>query len=382
MKKITFLVLHLGYGGAEQAVISEANLLCERYAVEIISFYKLLEKPAFTLDPRVHVVYLTEGIKPNRDELKKAIAEKAFFYLIKEGIRSAQILYWRTKKMRMAIQKSDADIIISSRYLYHKLLVDNAKENVICIAQEHNQHNNDEKYIQQQINAVKNMDYFMPVSQDLTDFYSERLFGEKVKCKYIAHHLEKLPEKLSTLSEKNIISVGRLSKEKGFGELIEVFREIHEAKSEYKLHIIGDGDEKVMLEKKISDYNLQDYVILHGFQGKDYIEKIMYQSSLYIMTSYTESFGLVLIEAQSYGIPCVAYDSAQGAKEIIRSGVNGILVQNRDRKRMVAEVLKLLRESDYRKSMGTESRKSAEKYSKSNIAKQWYDFIDMLGETE
>ena len=49
---------------------------------------------------------------------------------------------------------------------------------------------------------------------------------------------------------------------------------------------------------------------------------------------------------------------------------------------MVAEVLKLLRESDYRKSMGTESRKSAEKYSKSNIAKQWYDFIDMLGETE
>lgn len=382
MKKIAFLVLHLGYGGAEQAVISEANLLCERYAVEIISFYKLLEKPAFDLDSRVQVVYLTEGIKPNRDELKKAIAEKAVFHLIKEGARSAQTLYWRTKKMKMAIQKSDADIIISSRYLYHKLLVDNAKENVICIAQEHNHHNDDEKYIQQQINAVKNMDYFMPVSRDLTDFYSERLFGEKVKCKYIAHHLETLPEKISTLSGKNIISVGRLSKEKGFGELIEVFREIHEGDSEYKLHIIGDGDEREVLEKKISEYKLQDDIILHGFQGKDYIEKVMYQSSVYMMTSFTESFGLVLIEAQSYGIPCVAYDSAQGAKEIIKSGINGILIPDRDRTQMVSETLKLLTDYDYRKSMGNESRKNAEKYSKKNIANQWYDFIDKIGGTE
>ena len=382
MKKITFLVLHLGYGGAEQAVISEANILAERYEVEIICFYKLLDKPAFYLDSRVKVTYLTEGIKPNRDEIKNAITEKNVLRIAKEGIKSIQILHWRTSKMRKAIRRCDADVIISSRYLYHKLLVKNAKKSVICIAQEHNHHNNDEKYIRQQIDAVKNMDYFMPVSQELTDFYRKRLVGEKVKCKYISHYLETMPVKQSELSGKNIVSVGRLSKEKGFEELIEVFHEIYKLDSECTLHIIGDGDEKSMLEKLILKYNLQDQVVLHGFQGKAYIEKIMYHSALYIMTSYTESFGLVLIEAQSYGVPCIAYDSAQGAKEIIASGVNGVLISNRDRKSMVSEALKLLTCSEYRRRMGKESRKNAEKYSRENIAKRWYEFIDMLGERE
>ena len=67
-------MLHLGYGGAEQAVIAQANLLVEKYNVEIISFYKLYENPAFEVDPRIEIKYLTENVKPNREEIKKAIS--------------------------------------------------------------------------------------------------------------------------------------------------------------------------------------------------------------------------------------------------------------------------------------------------------------------
>ena len=74
MKKITFLMLHLGYGGAEQAVIAQANLLVEKYNVEIISFYKLYENPAFEVDPRIEIKYLTENVKPNREEIKKSLS--------------------------------------------------------------------------------------------------------------------------------------------------------------------------------------------------------------------------------------------------------------------------------------------------------------------
>ena len=246
-KKIVFLALHLSYGGTERAIISEANMLVKRYEVEIISFYHLCDKPAFEVDPRVKITYLTEGLKPNRDEIKNAIKSKRPLQLLKECSKSIKILYLRTTSMKKAIKKSNGDVLISTRYLYHKLVTENAKDGVVCIAQEHNHHNNNEEYIKKQIESVKQMDYFMPVSQELTDFYADRLSETTVKCKYIPHSLDYIPEKVSDLRGKSIISVGRLSPEKNYEELIKVFKQLCVEDTEWTLNIIGDGVEKEKL---------------------------------------------------------------------------------------------------------------------------------------
>ena len=86
-KKIVFLALHLSYGGTERAIISEANMLVKRYEVEIISFYHLCDKPAFEVDPRVKITYLTEGLKPNRDEIKNAIKSKDLYNYLKNVVK-------------------------------------------------------------------------------------------------------------------------------------------------------------------------------------------------------------------------------------------------------------------------------------------------------
>ena len=104
----------------------------------------------------------------------------------------------------------------------------------------------------------------------------------------------------------------------------------------------------------------------------------MYQPSIYVMTSLTESFGLVLIEAQSFGIPCIAYDCAQGAKEIIQSYKNGILIEKHSQSQMVKELEKLISDYNYRKKIGEEGKKNALKYSKESVATLWYDFIDSM----
>ena len=62
MKKVSILSLHLGYGGIEKSVIALANLLCEKYDVEIACSYKLYDKPAFFIDKRVNVKYLTNKV--------------------------------------------------------------------------------------------------------------------------------------------------------------------------------------------------------------------------------------------------------------------------------------------------------------------------------
>ena len=68
MKKVTILALHMGYGGIENAIASLANLLCEKYDVEILSVYRLYNEPVFELDERIKVNYIS-NIKPNKKEM-------------------------------------------------------------------------------------------------------------------------------------------------------------------------------------------------------------------------------------------------------------------------------------------------------------------------
>ena len=374
MKKIAILALHLGFGGTERAVISEANLLSDFCQVEIYCLYRLTEQPAFTVNERVKVTYLSKGLRPNKEELRAAFRSKNPFRILKEGFRSAWILFLRRFLMICAVRKSDADIMISSRYLYHKLLTRHAREGVICIAQEHNHHNNDPKYIKNQLHAIEEMDYFMPVSQELTDFWTP-LMPLGVKCRYIPHHLEYLPDNLSPLTEKNIVSVGRLTKEKGIDDLILIFNDLIRKYPDWTLHIAGDGEERKHLENMIDHLSLKDHVVLHGYLGRPQLDKMLQHSSLYVMTSHTESFGLVLIEAQSHGLPCVAFDSAQGAKEIIDSGKNGILIPDRSREKMMAVLERLMTDKEYRRTIGQAGRENALSYSADAIRDRWQYFM-------
>ena len=377
MKKIAFLALHLGFGGAERAVISEANLLCKFYDVEIISFYKLYDKPAFDVNPKIKITYLTENIVPNKDELKSAIKNKRIFSVLREGFKSIKILYLRHALMKKAIKNLDADIAVSTRYLYHKMLTKNIKKGTVCIAQEHNHHNGDQKYIKKQIHAIFNMDYFMPVSKELCDFYSAKVTG-KVQCRYIPHHLEYMPDTPSSLKSKNIVSIGRLSKEKGMDDLVNVFSLISQNHPDWLLHIVGDGDCRSQIEELIKQKDLENNVILHGFKNSEEISTILKDSSIYVMTSHTESFGLVIIEAQSFGLPCVVFDSAHGALENIADGKNGIIIKNRSASQMADAIESLINDYDYRLSLGKSATENSKKYSLEAIEILWKDFIDSI----
>ena len=376
VKKITFLALHLGYGGAEKAIIAEANILSARYDVEIICAYKLNTEPAFDLNERVKVTYLSSSVKPNRKELEEALADRNLFALVREGIKSIHVLHYRKVAMWRAVKQLDTDVLISTRYLYNDLL--NLKKNseVITIAQEHNYHRNNQRYISKMVRSVEGIDYFMPVSRELTEFYQARL--KNTKCKYIPHSLDYIPEETSQLDCPNIISVGRLSKEKGFVDLVKVFAKVARDFPDWKLHIVGDGEERETIKQYIKEYQLKDRIILYGFKDRKYIAQLLSKSSLYVMTSYEESFGIVLIEAQSFGIPCLAYDCARGAHEIISDGKNGYLIPNRDETLMYDKIKELIENKQLRCDMGQAGRQNSLQYAVDNIQELWFEFIEQM----
>ncbi|MCP4761577.1 MAG: glycosyltransferase [archaeon] len=124
--------------------------------------------------------------------------------------------------------------------------------------------------------------------------------------------------------DKNyILSVGRLTEQKGYKYLLKAFQ-IISVKNNYYLIILGVGRDKQMLEELTNELNLSNRVIFAGFQKNPY--KFMKNSSLFVLSSLFESFGVVLSEAMICGTPIVSTDCPSGPGELINNEVNGLLV--------------------------------------------------------
>ena len=378
-KKIAILSLHLGYGGVEKAIVSLANSLAKtkEYDIEIVSIYKLYEKSVFEINENVKVTYLlSPNLNPNKKEWKEALHNLKLISLGKESLKSLKILYKRRKSMINYIKNSDANVIISTRIFLNELLSEYGNVNTLKIGWEHNHYHNDMKYATDVIRSAKNLDYFVLVSKGLQKFYHKKMRTFKCKCIYIPNAIENIPKTKSPLTNEHIISVGRLAPEKGYLDLLKIYLDLKNKKCRWHLDIVGDGGERGKLEKFIKENNLENDVTLHGFKNSREIEKLMQKSGIYVMTSYTESFGIVLLEAMSNGLPCLAFDSAEGAKEVITSGYDGYLIKHRNFKAMEKKILDLTKDIERRKELGKNGRRKVKGYISDNICASWEKIIE------
>ena len=369
-KKITIFALHLGFGGVEKYLSSLCKMLKENYDIEIISTYKVLDKPAFPFSEKVKITYLIDD-KPNKEEFKRAIENKNIISIFKEGIKSVKILYLKRSRNIKAIRNTYSDYIITTRTFHSRLVGYYAYNNIIKIATEHNFHNNDKKYITKVIDSIKDFDYFVVVSDNLRKFYENKI--GKTKCIYIPNVIDNLPDKRSKLTNKNIITIGRLSPEKGQKDLIDVFKIVNKELPKTKLFIVGDGPLKQELENYTKELKLTDKIIFTGFLGNNEKEKYILDSSIFILPSYTESFGLVLIEAMSYGLPCIAFDSSDGARELLKDDV-GILVKDRNKEKMAKEIIKELKNKDS-SEYSDNGYKFCQRYLIDNVKEAWFNIL-------
>lgn len=376
MKKITILALHLGFGGIEKSIVSLANILCTKYDVEIVTVYKLYDKPSFVIDERVKVKYLLANLKPNQKEFKQAVKNVKLVRAFKEGLKSLKILGLRRSKTIQYIKKCDSNVIIATRDIFDQWVSEYASDNVLKIGWEHNHYHGDMKYAERIVECSKNLDYLVLVSKSLKNFYKEKMRNDNCQCVFIPNIIEYVPKQVSKLDEKRLISIGRLSKEKGYMDLLVIFNNIHKDYPEWKLEIIGDGNERGRLEKYIEDNALGEFVTLHGFRERDYIYDMLLKSSIYLMTSHTESFGIVLLEAMSAGLPCIAFSSAEGANEIINSGSNGYLIKRRNMEVYIKKVEDLMDDIKVRKKIGVAARKSIERYTPLVVEQEWFKLVE------
>lgn len=356
--KISIYALHLNYGGIEKNICTKANMLSEIYNVEIISLYKLTDKPVFNLNDNIKVKYLTKNIRPNKEEFITSIKNKKIINIIKEGLYAIKVLYLKQTLLTKSLINCNSEIIISTRIDFTKKLIKNNEYNNVKIAEEHIYHNNNQKYLKDLNDILKKVDYLMPSSNYLTNYY-QKLYPE-YSHKIITNEMPiETDNSISNLKNKTIISVGRLSKEKGYSDLINLFKKIED--KEWTLNIIGRGPEYDNLKQQIKNLNLENNIKLLGTKTTEELNKLYKEASIYIMTSYEESFGLVLLEAASHGLPILAYSQALGAKEIL-SDNNGILIDNRNELEMINKLNLLMKDIKLRKEYQKKSLNISKKY--------------------
>lgn len=392
MKKVTILALHLGYGGIENTVAALSNSLADNYEVDIISVYKLYDKPVFPINKKVKIKYLFNTNLPLRinkyKNLLKSYKIKDIFTSFKEDyinsknnifndlINTIKIYKTKDKLLINEIKNNTSDVIISTRDSHNYLLSEYGNKLSLKVGWEHNHHNNNKKYINNLVSSVKNLDKFVLISNELYNYYNNLLKNEKVKCLYIPNFIEEIPKNKSKLNTNNIITVGRLSKEKGHADLIKVISLLNEKIEDFHLNIIGDGPTKKNIQNLIKKYNLENKISLLGFLPKEEVYKYLEKSTVFLLPSLTESFGLVVLESFSKGVPVITFSSAKGAYELIDNEVNGIICKYRDLDKMSRKTYDLLINKDKTKKMGEKASDKAKLFTKENVIKKWTDLIE------
>ena len=199
------------------------------------------------------------------------------------------------------------------------------------------------------------------------------------------HNIEVIPNAamnmgghFSDVANHRVIAVGRLDYQKGFDRLIQAWCYIQRdgRYQDWHLDIFGQGEWHEMLENMISERNLNDSIRLNNPTnqiGREYA-----QSSLIVMTSNYEGFGMVLVEAMACGVPAVAFDCKCGPRDIISDGENGLLVPNGDIHGLAEAMMKLMGDYELRRRMSVKARQVVDTYSEKAVMDKWVRLFTSL----
>ena len=187
----------------------------------------------------------------------------------------------------------------------------------------------------------------------------------------IPNPLTNFPKKHATLTNKKVISAGRIAPVKGFEKLIRTWELVALKYPDWILEIYGEGEKGYVmsLQELISSLNLQNEVILCG--STDNMEEKMLNASIYAMTSLTECFPMVLLESLSCGLPVISFDCPNGPRNIIINNKDGLLVKNNNIDAFAIALITLMDDNELRCNMGAIGRLNIKRFESKIVMKIW-----------
>lgn len=176
----------------------------------------------------------------------------------------------------------------------------------------------------------------------------------------------------STFSSKQIVTIGRLTDQKNYLHLLKAWQKIYQMIPEWHLNIYGEGEHKKMLEDYIKQNSLQQ-VTLKGSTSN--VEEVYRNSDFFVMSSKYEGLPMVLVEAQSFGLPIISYNCPFGPADIVQNNVNGFLVEDQNIQELSDAILTLAMSPEVLISFSEKSLVKAQEFQSDRIIKLWSENV-------
>lgn len=360
-------------GGMERVLANKANYLARRgYEVVIVTTDQQGNPPFFPLDERIRCIDLGINYEENNG---KSFANKLLHYPLKQYLH---------KKRLTAVLKQERPDITLSMFCNDAAFITRISDGSKKVVEFHFSKFKRLQYgrtglwrladiwrSKQDEKIVQRFDKLVVLTEEDKGYW-----GNLPNITVIPNARTFIPQQVADWNNKKVIAIGRYNYQKGFEQLIEIWRLVVKDFPEWKLEIIGDGEEREKLQSLINRYGLNASLSLVAASNE--IEKYYLNASLFVLTSRYEGLPMVLLEAQAFGLPIVSFRCKCGPTDVITDSVNGFLIDEGNIKQFAFALKRLMGDAVLRKQMGEKALVSSGRFSEEPVMQRWMSLFESL----
>ena len=176
-----------------------------------------------------------------------------------------------------------------------------------------------------------------------------------------------------TSAHHTVVAIGRMESQKGFDRLLAAFAKCAERRPEWTLRIVGEGTERPSLQELAIKLGLESRIRLDTVTKEP--EKVLRDSDLFVLPSRYEGFPTVLLEAMACGLPVISFDCPTGPREMIRDGIDGVLVPPDDVEALAKAMDRLMGAQEERQRLAARAVEVSERFGLPRVMVMWSEVL-------
>lgn len=386
--KICFVTNNIySIGGVQRVLCTIANELSKYHEIHIFcTIDRGVRKNIYPIDEKIKVI--VDRNFYNKSLYNKILCKVGRIINDNTGIFNRNKCYSILKKiycpevilerLKNYINNNDYDVVIGVEGLNSMLIgAISDKISAKTIGWQHNCYNayfnmKNKYYWNQNIifnYCISKLDKYIVLSEDDKEKY---MINDNIQCEVIYNTKSFESVEKSRLSNKVFLAAGRFTEQKGFDLLIDSFHLFSMHDSEWKLVIVGSGEDEKLIKKKIASYGLEGKIRIDKYT--DDIKKYFLEASILLLPSRWEGLPMILLESLEMGVPVISYNISS-VSQIIKNRKEGILVEPFNINKFAEAMYELSYDKDLRVAMAKEGEERIRDFNLEVIVKKWNETI-------